>query len=76
MVFRLSLACQRNISLQSGLSTLHRHRFKSWGLIKRGLAGGVVIEDFNNDGHLDIMASNWGFHDQIQFVSKQRRWKF
>jgi hypothetical protein len=35
------------------------------GLDTRGLAGGVAIEDFNNDGHLDIMASNWGFNDQI-----------
>ncbi len=35
------------------------------GLDTRGLAGGVAIEDFNNDGLLDIMASNWGFHDQL-----------
>ncbi len=41
------------------------------GLDKRGLAGGVAIEDFNNDGHLDIMASNWGFHDQIHLYQNK-----
>ncbi len=38
------------------------------GLAKRGLAGGVAVEDFDNDGDLDIMASSWGFHDQIRYL--------
>ncbi len=33
----------------------------------RGLAGGVAVEDFDNDGLLDIIASSWGFNDQIQY---------
>lgn len=37
------------------------------GLDQRGLAGGVIVEDFNNDGHLDIMSSSWGFGDQIRY---------
>jgi len=31
-----------------------------------GLSGGVCIDDFNKDGLLDIMASSWGFSDQIE----------
>lgn len=36
------------------------------GFSSRGLAGGIAIEDFDNDGDLDIMASEWGFHDQLR----------
>ncbi len=35
------------------------------GLNVEGLSGGVAMEDFNNDGLLDIMASSWGLSDQI-----------
>jgi hypothetical protein len=31
-----------------------------------GLSGGVCLEDFNNDGHLDIMCSSYGLTDQLQ----------
>jgi hypothetical protein len=30
------------------------------GLDQDGLAGGVVLEDFDNDGFLDLMVSSWG----------------
>lgn len=44
-------------------------RFKeiapSLGLNVVGLSGGAVVEDFNNDGFLDIMASSWGLQDQL-----------
>ena len=36
------------------------------GLDRRGLAGGIAIEDFDRDGDLDIMHSSWGFNDQIK----------
>ena len=36
------------------------------GLDRRGLAGGIAVEDFDRDGDLDIMHSSWGFHDQIK----------
>ncbi len=41
------------------------------GLDTRGLAGGVAIEDFDNDGLLDIMASEWGFSDQIKLYKNK-----
>jgi hypothetical protein len=33
-----------------------------------GRAGGVIIDDFNNDGMLDIIASSWGIDDSIQYL--------
>jgi hypothetical protein len=38
----------------------------SVGLDLDGLAGGVVLEDFDNDGFLDIMLSSWGVHNQLR----------
>ncbi len=37
------------------------------GIDQIGLAGGVCTEDFNNDGHLDIICSSWGFGHQLQY---------
>lgn len=37
------------------------------GLDVVGLSGGAVMEDFNGDGMLDIMASSWGLHDQLRY---------
>ena len=36
------------------------------GLAVNDLAGGVVLEDFDRDGFLDIMASAWGFRPSDQ----------
>jgi hypothetical protein len=36
------------------------------GLDLDGLAGGVVLEDFDNDGFLDIMLSSWGVYNQLR----------
>jgi hypothetical protein len=38
------------------------------GLDVDGLAGGVVMDDFDNDGFLDLMVSAWGFtgRDQLR----------
>lgn len=37
------------------------------GVAERGLSGGSITEDFNNDGNIDIMASSWGLEDQLQY---------
>jgi len=31
------------------------------------LSGGVVLDDFDNDGSLDLLASGFGFHSQLRF---------
>jgi hypothetical protein len=36
------------------------------GLDVHGLSGGVVLEDFDNDGFLDVMVSSWGLGDQMR----------
>ena len=33
----------------------------------RGLSGGLVVDDFTNDGYLDILISAWGQEDQLRF---------
>jgi hypothetical protein len=38
----------------------------SVGLDIDGLAGGVVLEDFDNDGFLDVMVSSWGLDRQLR----------
>lgn len=37
------------------------------GVAERGLAGGCILEDFNNDGYLDIIASSFGLNDQLKY---------
>jgi hypothetical protein len=37
------------------------------GLDVTGLSGGCIIEDFDGDGYLDIMASSWGLRDQLRY---------
>lgn len=43
------------------------------GLDLDSLAGGVVMEDFDHDGFLDVMASSWGFtpQDQVRLFRNQ-----
>jgi FG-GAP-like repeat/ASPIC and UnbV len=36
------------------------------GIAVQGLAGGVVMEDFDGDGYLDLMVSAWGLRDQLR----------
>ncbi len=38
----------------------------SLGLDVVGLAGGSVLEDFDGDGHLDLMVSSWGIDDPLR----------
>jgi ASPIC/UnbV protein/VCBS repeat protein len=37
------------------------------GLDVVGAAGGVVADDWNGDGYLDLMVSSWGLPDQLRF---------
>ena len=46
-------------------------RFKdvaaSRGLVEFGAAGGLILEDLDNDGHLDILISHMGIADQLEY---------
>jgi FG-GAP-like repeat/ASPIC and UnbV len=44
----------REVAIQSGTDVF-------------GLSGGTCVEDFNNDGLLDIMASSYGLSDQLKY---------
>jgi hypothetical protein len=37
------------------------------GVREFGVAGGVILEDFDNDGHLDLMVSHMGVRDQLEY---------
>jgi hypothetical protein len=37
------------------------------GLDLYGLAGGALMDDFDNDGRMDLVATHIGFEDQMQF---------
>ena len=39
----------------------------SRGLREFGAAGGLILEDFDNDGHLDILISHMGIDDQLEY---------
>lgn len=39
----------------------------SLGLDIKGRAGGVIIDDFNNDGYLDIITSGWDLSDPMHY---------
>jgi ASPIC and UnbV/FG-GAP-like repeat len=39
----------------------------SRGVAEFGAAGGIVLEDFDNDGHLDVMISHFGIGDQLEY---------
>ncbi|HEX4385685.1 MAG TPA: VCBS repeat-containing protein, partial [Myxococcales bacterium] len=37
------------------------------GISEFGAAGGVIVEDFDNDGHLDVLVSHMGIADQLEY---------
>ena len=46
------------------------------GVDAMGLAGGSVLEDFDNDGRLDLMVSSWGGTDQLQLFINSGNGRF
>ena len=42
-------------------------RAPATGLDVLGLSGGSIIEDFDGDGYLDVMASSWGLSDPLRY---------
>ena len=39
-------------------------------------SGGTCVDDFNGDGYLDIIASSWGFKDQIKYFENDGKGGF
>jgi len=37
------------------------------GLDVNELAGGVIVDDFNNDGYIDVLVSSWGLFGQLHY---------
>jgi hypothetical protein len=35
--------------------------------VNRNMAGGSLVDDFDNDGYLDIVTSSWGLNDSMHF---------
>ncbi len=48
----------------------------SLGLDVMGLSGGVVMEDLNQDGYLDLMTSSWGLRDTLRYFENLRNGLF
>ena len=46
------------------------------GLAVQGMAGGSALDDFDNDGDLDLIASSWGQTDQLRFFTNDGTGRF
>lgn len=42
------------------------------GFTDKNMAGGTCVDDFNHDGYLDIIASSWGYDDQIKYFENDK----
>ena len=51
-------------------------RAPALGIDALGLAGGGIMEDFDNDGHADIVASSWGLSDPLRYFHNQGDGRF
>jgi FG-GAP-like repeat/ASPIC and UnbV len=46
------------------------------GLNINGRAGGVIVDDFNNDGYLDIVTSGWDLTDPMHYFQNNKNGTF
>ena len=46
------------------------------GLNIKNMAGGSVIDDFNNDGYVDIVTSSWGLQEGMHYYINNRNGTF
>jgi hypothetical protein len=46
------------------------------GVSAIGRAGGAILEDFDNDGHLDLMISRMGVNDQLEYFHNRGDGRF
>jgi len=48
----------------------------SLGLDVDDLAGGCILDDFDNDGFIDVVASAWGFNGQLRYFHNDGNGRF
>lgn len=46
------------------------------GIKNRNMAGGVIVDDFNNDNYLDIMTSDWSLNGAMHFYQNDKKGGF
>lgn len=46
------------------------------GVAVNEMSGGICLDDFNNDGFLDIIVSSWGFKNQIRYFENDKNGGF
>lgn len=46
------------------------------GVDVNDMSGGICLDDFNNDGFLDMMVSSWGFKHQIRYFENDKKGGF
>ncbi|MEI9806432.1 MAG: CRTAC1 family protein [Bacteroidota bacterium] len=46
------------------------------GLNTNNMAGGSIVDDFNNDGYLDIVTSGWGLQDGMHYCRNNANGSF
>ncbi len=54
---------EKNFNNKPGPLKPFKNRAVDLGLDITGLSGGCCVEDFNNDGHLDVFMTSYGFKD-------------
>ncbi|WP_161555235.1 CRTAC1 family protein [Dokdonia sinensis] len=48
----------------------------SLGVAVNDISGSVVMDDFNNDGYLDLMVSSYGLNDQLRYFQNDTKGGF
>jgi tetratricopeptide (TPR) repeat protein len=43
------------------------------GIKSRNMAGGVIVDDFNNDNYLDIMTSDWNLNGVMHYYQNDKK---
>ncbi|WP_435353676.1 FG-GAP-like repeat-containing protein [Emticicia sp. SJ17W-69] len=43
------------------------------GLNKKNMAGGTIVDDFNNDGYLDIVTSDWSLNGVMHYFKNDQK---
>ena len=69
--------------LLPGLGQQGTHKIKPFtdmaadlGLDINGMSGGVIVDDFNNDGYPDIVTSGWGLSDPMHYFLNNKNGTF